>query len=259
MTDQVGSRLANIPSTGLGEQVALALEEAILLGILKPGERIVEADTALRLGTSNGPVREALRELENLGLVVSVPRRGTFVSQFTAQVAREVFSVRALLEVAAVRLVLADLTHSKIARFELALDRMGSSLTETGRSPWLSADDDICFHDLLFEQSGHRILTQFWERLRARARVLLVVTGALGNVSAMPIPERVASLKAVHQPIIEALRQRNVEATERAIILHLAEGERMIVSRMPAHDDDARSLVLQLLAREARDLHPSLV
>jgi DNA-binding GntR family transcriptional regulator len=238
---------------GLSEQIALALEEEILLGKLQPGEHIVEADVAARLGTSNGPVREALRQLEDLGLVVCRPRRGTFVGQLTSQVAREVFSMRALLEVSALHLVLADLTNTKIRRFELALENMGSSLSEHGRAAWLTVDDDLRFHDLLFDLCGHRLLQQSWQRLRSQVRVLLIVTGAFGDIASVPIPERVASLRAVHEPIIYSLVERDAAGAERAIVRHLAEGERKIVRGLPGGAEEVEPLVFQLLGHRQSD------
>ena len=71
-----GHGVKNIPLSGLGEQVALALQEAILLGKLQPGERIVEAETALQLGTSNGPVRASVARTGRMGLVICIPDGG---------------------------------------------------------------------------------------------------------------------------------------------------------------------------------------
>ncbi len=258
ITDQSSFRLQRIPLSSLSEQVVLALEEAILLGKLKPGQRIVEAEVAAQLGISNGPVREALRELENLGLVVCAPRRGTFVTEFTVQIAREVFSLRALLEVAALRLLLPNLTDDDVRRLEVAIERMGSSLKEPGRTTDLPEDDDIQFHDLLFELSGHRLLQQAWLRLRSQARVLLVVTGTLANAATIPISRRIEDYRAVHKPILEAIQARDLDRAERAVIHHLAEGERHIVNRLAMTNDETQPLVRQILKKEGGVLPVSL-
>src|SRR6476620_9415352 len=62
-----------------GQQVVEILRSAIIMGTYEPGERLIEATLSTELGTSRGPVREALRQLENEGLVVSYPYRGAVV------------------------------------------------------------------------------------------------------------------------------------------------------------------------------------
>ena len=172
------------------------------------------------------------------------------MSEFTAQVAREVFSLRALLEVAAVRLVLADLTHSKITRFEQALDQMGNSLSETGGSSWLSADDDIRFHDLLFEQSGHRHFAAGVGTTAGPARVLLVVPARLATSR---LRYRLAGRELESSPRADyrGVRSRNTALAERAIVLHLTAGERTTVKRLTGADGArADHSSLQLLATD---------
>lgn len=232
---------------GLSEQIAIALEEAILLGKLKSGERIVESEVAAEMGTSNGPVREAFHELENLGLVISIPRRGTFVTQFTAQLAREVFSLRALLEVAAIRLTIRDLRDCDVARFEEVLAEMGRYPGGPASSPRLLVETDLQFHEILFDVSQHRLLQQAWQRLRVQARVLLVVNGALWNSEARSEQERALGMVKVHEPLVEALRARDAALAERLFVEHLAEGERRLIRKMAPTDAGQNTLVETLL------------
>lgn len=88
--------LARAP--GLRDEVVVAIEKAVLVGSVEPGQRLVESEIARQMGISKAPVREALRELERLGLVVSYPRRGTFVAELTPTVASETYSLRAVIE-----------------------------------------------------------------------------------------------------------------------------------------------------------------
>src|SRR5690348_216510 len=66
-----------------------ALREAILLGRLRPGERVVEAEIARQMGISRGPIREAVRQLEQEDLVVYNPRRGVVVARLTREAAED--------------------------------------------------------------------------------------------------------------------------------------------------------------------------
>src|SRR5919112_1276415 len=85
------------------EQVRERLSAAILSGELRSGVRLVETDLARALGTSPRPVREALRELEALGLVTSKPYSGTRVREISAAGVLETYPVRAALEGLALR------------------------------------------------------------------------------------------------------------------------------------------------------------
>src|SRR3712207_4941821 len=100
----------------LRQEVSLAIEKAIFLGTIAPGQRLVESDIATQMGISKAPVREALRSLEQLGLVVNRPRRGTFVTPLTATLAGEAFSLRTLLETYAGRLAVNNVEEVHLVR-----------------------------------------------------------------------------------------------------------------------------------------------
>src|SRR6202521_5912686 len=83
----------------LRQQVASSLRDAILSGSLKPGQRLVEEEISQGMHTSRGPLREALRQLEQEGLVMSVPYRGSFVSRIsTLEVIEVLIPLRSTLE-----------------------------------------------------------------------------------------------------------------------------------------------------------------
>ena len=84
------------PEHHLAPRIADALKRLIYDGEFAPGERLNEAALALRMGTSRGPIREALRALAGWGLVTPVPNRGVFVRQFSVREMLEVYDLRAL-------------------------------------------------------------------------------------------------------------------------------------------------------------------
>src|SRR5688500_3082861 len=98
----------------LRHDVADAIRSAIAGGVLKPGQRVLEVELAEELGVSRLPVREAIRQLEHEGLLVSQPHRGTFVAQVTPDDIREMFSLREALESLAARLVAARATPVEV-------------------------------------------------------------------------------------------------------------------------------------------------
>jgi len=88
---------AKLPRLTLARQIRDSLVAGIVSGHFGPGERLVETRLAATYGTSQAPVREALRELEAMRLVETQPRRGTFVRPFVQETLRESYVVRAAL------------------------------------------------------------------------------------------------------------------------------------------------------------------
>jgi DNA-binding GntR family transcriptional regulator len=87
-------RIAHEP---LGVRIRNALLERIVSGHYRPGDRLVELHIAREFGSSQAPVREALRDLETAGLVTIRPRRGSFVNDYHARTQHEIYHVRGAL------------------------------------------------------------------------------------------------------------------------------------------------------------------
>lgn len=87
----------------LYEKIFEVIKEKILMGILKPGDPLVEVKLAEELGVSRTPIREALRQLELEGLVYSIPHKGAFVAGVTAQDIEDIYTIRMLLDGLAAR------------------------------------------------------------------------------------------------------------------------------------------------------------
>lgn len=112
------------PEQGLPVFVADQLKQLIYSGELKPGDRLNEAALALRMGTSRGPVREAIRMLTGWGLVKAVLNRGVFVRQMSVREMLELYDLRALVFGFAAERATEHLTESHKAQFEQLLDGM---------------------------------------------------------------------------------------------------------------------------------------
>lgn len=112
------------PEQGLPVFVAEELKKLIYSGELKPGERLNEAALALRMGTSRGPVREAIRMLTGLGLVTAVLNRGVFVRQMSVREMLELYDLRALVFGFAAERATDHVAESHKAQFEHLLEAM---------------------------------------------------------------------------------------------------------------------------------------
>jgi DNA-binding GntR family transcriptional regulator len=171
-----GSAWPRIPKPTLSESIRDGLVELIVSGQLKTGERLVETKIAADFGTSQAPVREALRELESLGMIESRPRRGRHVLPFVEQTIREAYVVRAALEEAATRLAMLN--------GRLPLEEMQADVDDMYRSADL---EDIHalglastrFHRRVVRASQNFLLERAWEGLQIEARtaIALVVIG----------------------------------------------------------------------------------
>ncbi|MFG2002880.1 GntR family transcriptional regulator [Spirillospora sp. NPDC048911] len=147
---------------GLSHQIREFIVDGISTGRWAPGERIVERRIATELGVSQGPVREALRQLEALRLIESLPNRGARVRAFTEEDLAEIFPVRAGLERTAVELAL-----PRLATCLDALEAQNQRLAEAAETEDLQAQMrlSIDFHREIVEAAGNRLLSSVWESL----------------------------------------------------------------------------------------------
>ncbi|HEC36293.1 MAG TPA: GntR family transcriptional regulator, partial [Anaerolineae bacterium] len=140
-------KVPQLKRESLRDAVIRVIEEALLNGELRPGDRIVEAELARQAGISRGPVCEAIRQLVGEGILVSYPSRGTFVTQWTPRAVEEAYTLRAVLERFAIQEAAKRITPEEIAQLQAAVDEMARS----------SRQDDI--------QTLTRLDVQFHEQL----------------------------------------------------------------------------------------------
>jgi DNA-binding GntR family transcriptional regulator len=221
-TDSTGTLLGRLPRRPLRHTARSSIEEAIVHGMLKAGERLNEAELSRSLGVSRGLVREALRELESSGVLVSVPYRGTFVKEWTPQSVWELYTLRSILEQFAVELAVARATEQDLDMLADMVQAMGAA-AEAGDAMKL-VDLDVQFHESLHTLSRHRLLHQVLRDLGGQTRIFIIATKAYYSPFAS-LGEAAAS----HQPILEALRRRDATAARVAIGVHIQQvGERYV-------------------------------
>jgi DNA-binding GntR family transcriptional regulator len=152
-----------------GQQVIETLRTAIISGRFAPGDRLIESALSGELGTSRGPVREALRQLESEGLVMSFPYRGAVVLGVSDEEVQEVLIP--------IRLTLERYSWSR------ALDKLtDDDFAELAKQIWLmeqagKANDllklveaDLCFHEIVISASGQQHTVQIWRTIWPRIR-----------------------------------------------------------------------------------------
>ena len=205
----------------LADQVRDRLLEGILTGRYPPDSRIVETQVARELGTSQAPVREALRALEGLGMVEISPFRGARVRRPSRREILEAYVVRSALETLAARLAVPRLTDADILELEGYGDAMEAAASaDDGHAV---AEADARFHGRIVELADNRALHRTWQALQPypRTYLSLLVAGADPSWSAH-----------LHGPIIEAIRRRDADAVAAAIERHFTDARENMARRL---------------------------
>ncbi len=188
----------SISRSVLSDQVKDHLLQAIVDGRYPPGSRIVETRVARELGTSQAPVREALRDLEALGVVETAAFRGARVRRPSAGELLEAFAIRAELESLGARLAIPRLTDRDLDELEALLVAMRTA-ADAGDSH-AEAAADAAFHGRVVDLSGNQTLQRVWRTLEPYSRTF--ITLAVPGVDRQKVAEE-------HQPILDALRHRD--------------------------------------------------
>lgn len=209
-------RLPQPAERSLRHQVAASLRDSILSGALKPGERLVEEDIAKGMRTSRGPLREALQQLEQEGLVVSFPYRGSFVSRISSVEVREVLiPLRATLEGFGFANAIDNLTDADLAEAGGLLDRMDTAARINDLL--LVVESDVAFHGLVMSRSGQPHTTQIWSSIAPRMRAYFYAH--LREM--MPSPEQLEMIAGTHHDLLDALASRDKERVAALLLEHI--------------------------------------
>ncbi len=202
-----------LKNRALRDAIATAIRAAIAAGQLRPGDAVPEALIAEQMGVSRSPVREAFRKLEEQGLLVSYPHRGTYVATFTEKDAREIYQLRTGLEGLAVRWAVEAGRAADLAdRLMRILDRMRPLVGSDQLSDMAELDSE--FHTAIIEASGNARLQQIWHGMDPFVWMLVgLIRQEQGGVPTRLIPE--------HEEVIAAVRQGDPRLAEEAIHHHI--------------------------------------
>ncbi len=165
-------RLEPLEPANLATQVADHLVEAIAAGRFTSGQRLIEAEVAAELGISRIPVREAMRELESQGLIVSRPHRGIRLIEFDMNWAQQLYETRVAIERVSWRHAATLFRHEpeRLAGLDRPLERMRAAVAAGDRRAVNQAH--IAFHEALCEESDSPLMMTLWRTVRRHARII---------------------------------------------------------------------------------------
>lgn len=212
----------------LREVVFLTLRRQILRGELKPGERLMEISLANRLGVSRTPVREAIRKLENDGLVIMIPRRGAHVAEINRQELDDVLEVRKSLDVLALRKAARLITGEEVEELREAEKNFASLVEEKDPDLTLLGEADVFFHDIMYRATRNRRLIQTLNNLREQMYRF--------RVEYLKDREKHHTLVREHDDMIEALGKHDEEEAVRLIELHIDNQYQTILRELDARN-----------------------
>lgn len=212
----------------LREVIFNTLREAIIVGELKPGERLMEVQLAEKMGVSRTPVREAIRKLELEGLVTMVPRKGAHVASLSPKNIVDVLEVRSALDGLAASLSSLKMKDEQIKELKQINKQFASFVAKENLQG--SIKKDVEFHEVIYRSSGNEKLMQIVSNLREQVQRFRVIY--LKDYSSQK------DIESEHEEIIEAIARRDPEAALNAAKKHIKNQEIGIINAIKKQETD---------------------
>lgn len=197
----------------LSDQAYDVIRKSIIDGTFAPGEQLVESQLARKLSISQAPMREALRKLSHEGLVTTIPRRGSFVTEVSEKQAEQAREVRCSLEELAARLTAGRLNDLHAQRLRDIVNEMWKAARKRDIAAFRI--HDTAFHRTVMEASGNEYLPRLWGQIEPSLHSLQVVSS----------PRFAGDWKAMaqaHADLIDVLEGDDPEAAGRRFRDHVS-------------------------------------
>jgi len=207
-----------LPRVSLSQQIRDQLLDRIVHGELQPGARLIELKIAAEFSTSQAPVREALRELETMGVIETLPNKGARVRTISNEELRQLYDVRAQLESYGSRLATENRAQLK-SRLKDTVKAMKRAAREEDSTAF--GHHNSLFHRIIIESSGNGILLELWENLNVQTRTMTNVTRSRRNLM---------ELADSHLPLIDAIASGDADLAHRLALEH-------VLSNRPVADE----------------------
>ncbi len=192
---------AVVEKFGLRERIAQIIQDKILRGGFRPGDRIVESAVAAQMQVGQNTVREALQILEHQGLVTKVPKVGTFVTRLTEEEVSQVYRVRVELESLAVELATERLDDDGLERLEDLAEQMTSFTRAGDIASFVRTDLD--FHRAIWELSGNRFLEKALLSITQPLFAYLLIRYSASG------PHHLEKVRECHWKIVEKMKAKD--------------------------------------------------
>lgn len=210
----------------LRERILETIRDAILKGILRPGEKVSEPELAERFGISRTPIREAFRQLESEGYLTVIPRKGAVVVDLSERDVEEFYAIKSILEGYAARIAATRMSERDIDKLEMLNRRLSQYARENDARNFYKTHQE--FHDLFVAAAGNSKLAELIDQLGLKFSRM--------RMAALAVPGRMETSVQEHRKIIEALRERNGEKADTMVQETAGLGSRLLRESMAALD-----------------------
>lgn len=175
--------------------IVASLRQAIIAGEFRPGERLIEPLLAHQLNVSRTPVREAILQLENEGLVKRIPYRGAVVAEISSRDVGEIYAVKSVLEGLASQLACGRISEGQLKELRILLRQMGSHASQQDLDAYTQVSRG--FHLKIVEIAGNRWLLDTYRKLEPPIQGLRIL--------ALSLPGRPKNSLREHRAIVNAI------------------------------------------------------
>ena len=226
--------VARVEARTLKANVTDILRELIIEGTLAPGTEFNQAQIAEQLGVSRGPIREALGQLEQEGLVQSIPYKGVIVTPLTRKYIEELYSVRTALELLGLDYSIDRMTDEEIKHLDEIVDDMRSAARANDLNKLVEVD--LYFHDYLLQQAHHALALKLWRMLEVGIRRCLRTRHQIYTF----LDEVVGS----HPTLITAIEQRDKTRSKQILSDHVAESVTHVLANWPLDSEPTAGVTI---------------
>ncbi len=203
-----------LTNKSIANQIYSILKQQVIDGTYRPGEKISEQTVADRYGISRSPVREAIRQLANEGLIDYFPNRGAFVKSYTAKMVKDSVDVRLLLE----KYAIANIEPTLLEEYREDLLQLRETIRVADRSDYIALDAEL--HETIVKLCGNEALMSLYRLLYSQ--ILAFREISLVDESMFQLATR------SHVAILTAILSGQTERAERLITKHLTESAEQV-------------------------------
>lgn len=216
------STLRILRSSSLPGAIQQEICRMILDGTFEPGDKLGEAELALQLGVSRGPIREAFRGLEEAKLVRFTRNRGVYVREISIPEATEIYTVRAGLDDLIGRILAPQITEGQISELQGRIVAMERCYSSGNIQEYFSLN--MSFHDRIAEMAGNQKLLEIYRRLMNET--LLIRRRGLTRGGGFSVSNQ------EHQLIVDALATKDPDRAALAMTEHVRRGQERLMKSL---------------------------
>ncbi len=206
------------------EQIVHKLRALIVRGGVEPGERLTETRLATQLGVSRAPLREAIRELVESGLVESLPYRGLFVRRLSRSALRELYSLRTALEQFAFRQCWNKRTPDALNDLHRRHENLVAEVARN-QDPNRAIELELVLHSWCYELSEHKLLQKTWEQMKPNLQFYFTLHQKAHN--------RPGPLRSAHELYVECATGDSLDTMLAHLEQHMSQGLETTIKDIP--------------------------